>query len=362
MKIIFCGLKYEYGVPSRGLSFEYYNFYDTLMKMNNGGHSVVHFPFDVYYRELGQRGMNQKLLEYVRNHQPDLIFFFLFNDEFQKDVLLYIKNELKITTFNWFADDHWRFYNFSRYWAPFFSFVSTTDAESIPRYHKFGIYNVVQTQWGFNHFLYQIPSDFDFEKVIYQFDVSFVGQNHSNRERIVKFLRSNGIDVACFGRGWASGRLEFNEMLKVFRNSKINLNFSRASGGFKPRILASILVTRRCDRKIRLQPISRLPQNIKATIHRFGKQIKGRMFEIPGSGGFLITEKAGNISDYFIEDKEIVVFDSPKELLEKIRYYLGNDSLRKEIAYNGFRRAISEHTYEHRFNNIFKQIGLKKQE
>jgi len=360
MKIIFCGLKYEYGVPSRGLSFEYYNFYDTLKKMNNGEHIVVHFPFDVYYRELGQKGMNQKLLECVRKHKPDLIFFFLFNDEFQKDVLMYIKNELKITTYNWFADDHWRIYNFSRYWAPFFSYVSTTDKEAIPIYHRFGIYNVIQTQWGFNHFLYKLPADFDFDKANYQYDVSFVGQNHSNRARIVKFLKRSGIVVSCFGRGWQSGRLQFEQMLKVFRSSKINLNFSRASGGFKLRSLASIFLTRRCDQKIRFQPIIRVPQNFVATIHRFGKQIKGRNFEIPGAGGFLLTERARDISDYFVEDREIVVFDSKEDLLEKIKYYLVNESLRKEIAYNGFRRAITEHTYEQRFNDIFKRIGLLK--
>lgn len=362
MKILFCGLKYEYGVPTRGLSFEYYNFYDTLFKMENGKHSVLHFPFDVYYRELGQKGMNRKLLEYIENFKPDLVFFFLFNDEFLKEVLLHIKNDLKITTFNWFADDHWRFYNFSRFWAPYFSFVSTTDQNAIRKYHKYGIYNVIQTQWGFNHFLYQIPSDFDFDNIKYKYELTFVGQNHSNRAKFVEHLKINGIKISCFGRGWETGRITFDEMLNVFRSSRINLNFSRASGGFKLRSLASLFLTRRCDQKIRFQNLLRLPQNISATIHRFGKQIKGRIFEIPGSGGFLLTENVENISDYFLPEKEISVFDSPDDLLAKVKYYLSNESLRKEIAYHGFKRAIREHTYEQRFIDIFKKIGLYNME
>ncbi|MEJ5286475.1 MAG: hypothetical protein CH6_2175 [Candidatus Kapaibacterium sp.] len=359
MKIVACCLKYEYGDPTRGLSFEYYNFLDTLIKMENGKHTVIHFPFDEFYKSLGRNKMNEKLVEVVKEHKPDLVFFFLFNDEFRKDALLYIKNELGIPTFNWFADDHWRFYNFSRFWAPMFSYVATTDSQAIKRYHKYGIYNVIKSQWAVNHFLYKVPDDFNFDDEP-KFSVTFVGQKHSNRATLISFLKQNGIDVQCFGRGWDSGRVSFEKMLEIFRTSRINLNFSNSSGSFRLRSLATLFLTRRIDMKIRLNRLDRLHLHTLSFYNRFTKrQIKGRVFEIPGSGGFLLTQDADNLRDYYVDGKEIAIFDNQKDLLEQVKFYLNNETLRKEIAYNGYHRTLREHTYEQRFKEIFKQIGLK---
>lgn len=358
MKIVVCCLKYEYGFPERGLSFEYYNFLDTLKKMDGGAHTVIHFPFDEIYKKFGREVMNLKLIELVQKERPDLVFFFLFSDEFKKDVLLYLKNDLKVTTFNWFADDHWRFFNFSRFYAPLFSYVSTTDLESFKRYKKYGIDNVIKTQWGFNHYIYKLPDNYDF-KTCCGFDVTFVGQNHSNRARYVCFLKKNGINVQCWGSGWENGRLSFENMIEIFRNSKINLNFSASSAKFDHLTFAKIFLRRRIDMKLRFYPLGQIPSNIKSIYHRIkSKQIKGRIFEIPGSGGFLLTENADNLSDYFVDGKEIVIFEDKYDLLQKVKFYLKNEELRQEIAYNGYLRAIREHTYEARFKEIFRKIGL----
>ncbi|MFN3307215.1 MAG: glycosyltransferase [Candidatus Kapaibacteriota bacterium] len=362
MVIVVCCLKYEYGYPERGFSFEYYNFLDTLRKMDEGKNKIIHFAFDEIYQKYGRTRMNTQLVEVVRQHSPDLVFFFLYNDEFSKDVLLYLKNELRVTTFNWFADDHWRFYNFSRHWAPYFTFVSTTDSEAISKYHKFGINNVIKTQWGFNHYLYKKPEDFDLSgEIKYKFDVTFVGQKHSNRASLIKYLTNRNVPVDCWGKGWANGRLPFERMLEVFRLSKINLNFSNASGGLSLRSLASVFITRRIDHRLRLQPIRMFPDNILSTFHRiFGKQIKGRVFEIVGSGGFLLTQNADNLGEYFVDGKEIAVFNNKQELLKKINFFLKNEELRKEITLNGYLRALKEHTYEARFKELFKKMNLIK--
>ena len=34
MRVLFCGLKYEYGKPELGLSFEYQNFFEVLKNMS----------------------------------------------------------------------------------------------------------------------------------------------------------------------------------------------------------------------------------------------------------------------------------------------------------------------------------------
>jgi len=44
--------------------------------------------------------------------------------------------------------------------------------------------------------------------------------------------------------------------------------------------------------------------------------------------------------------------------LLKIRYYLEHDEEREKIAMAGYQRTLGEHTYEKRFEQIFKTIGL----
>ncbi len=56
MEILYVGLKYDHGDPTRGSSFEHNNFYDTLSWMSE--HEVVYFPFDEVMLEQGRDGMN----------------------------------------------------------------------------------------------------------------------------------------------------------------------------------------------------------------------------------------------------------------------------------------------------------------
>ena len=87
-------------------------------------------------------------------------------------------------------------------------------------------------------------------------------------------------------------------------------------------------------------------------------QIKGRNFEVPGCGGFL-TDHIQRLEDFYNLESEVVCYDLIDDLIEKIQFYLAHESLRKEIALAGYRATMERHTYVHRFNQIFRQIGLK---
>lgn len=65
-----------------------------------------------------------------------------------------------------------------------------------------------------------------------------------------------------------------------------------------------------------------------------------RSFEIPASGGFMLAERTEEHRLYFKEDEEAVYFESFDEMLNKIRFYLGHESLRAKIAEAGYRRCI----------------------
>jgi len=79
---------------------------------------------------------------------------------------------------------------------------------------------------------------------------------------------------------------------------------------------------------------------------------------VPACGGFLLTGRSAHLEAYYEPDREVVVFDGPDELVDKARYYLSHESERVRIAEAGLRRTLAEHTYEQRFAEIFRRMGL----
>ncbi len=309
-KILYCGMKHDYGFRERGMSYEHHNFHGTLVEM---GYKVEYFDYMELFLAHGKKKMNQLLLERVEKFKPDLLFCTLFTDEFEPVVLKHISENTATVTFNWFADDDWRFDPFSKHWAPLFNWCSTTSRSAFPKYLKLGYNRIMLTQWGFS------PKIYKKFKLPMKYGVSFVGQAHGNRKQVISKLRSSGLDVHCFGFGWENGRVSQDEMVRIFNQSKINLNLSQVSS-------ASAV------------------------------QTKGRDFEVPGCGGFLLTGKAQGIEDYFQPGKEIAVYDSIPDLVEKARHYLSHEKERSAIAIAGYKRAQKEHTYKKRLWEIFSRM------
>lgn len=87
-------------------------------------------------------------------------------------------------------------------------------------------------------------------------------------------------------------------------------------------------------------------------------QIKGRTFEVPGSGGFLLTERVPHLADYFDIGREVAVFEGADDLLDQVDRWLGDEEARGRVAQAGYQRVMREHTYDHRFEAIFRTAGL----
>jgi spore maturation protein CgeB len=316
-KILYVAMRYDYGKPERGTSFEFNNFYRTLIHLVP---NIVEFDFMTVLQELGREEMNRRLIRVADEEKPDMAFFVLFTDEIALETIASISR--KCVTFNWFCDDHWRFESFSRHYAPGFAYVSTTDRLSVPKYNRIGYTNVIPTQWACNHFDY-FPLSGEEKK----FDVTFVGQPHGNRRSTIHYLNRRGIRVDAFGQGWERGRVAQEEMIRIFNASRINLNLSNSSW------------------------------NIHSLL-RGRQQIKGRNFEVPGCGGFLMTNHVDGLEDYYVLGEEIVCFRRRREMLEKLQYYLSHEGERESIARCGYLRTIRDHTYEKRFREIFARMGF----
>jgi hypothetical protein len=70
-----------------------------------------------------------------------------------------------------------------------------------------------------------------------------------------------------------------------------------------------------------------------------------RLFEATGTGALLVTEAAPNLRDYFEPGREIVTYDHPDALMEKLSHYLDHDAERIANASAGQRRTLRDHTY-----------------
>jgi spore maturation protein CgeB len=369
MRILYVGMKYDYGKPVQGYSFEHYNFYHSLFNM---GHEILYFDFMTLMQEHGKEWMNRRLLDVVEAEKPDLMFTVLFTEELDKTGIRTISENTDTVTLNWFCDDHWRFDNFSRHWASCFNWVITTAKSALPKYREIGYKNVIKSQWGCNPFLYRKIN------LPLKYDVTFVGQPHGDRRRTIQLLREAGIDFRAWGIGWDSGRLSQEEMIRVFNQSRINLNLSNASVyiqndpimnkaigsiarsldfvpfGSRIRTLGAHCILAMKSREVKTKNAGRTND----TCQNNSDQIKGRNFEIPGCGGFTLTGKADNLDEYYEIGKEVVCFKDTNDLVDKVHYYLKNEDERMVIAQAGYERTIREHTYVHRFTEIFRHIGL----
>ena len=107
-------------------------------------------------------------------------------------------------------------------------------------------------------------------------------------------------------------------MMKVFRHSKINLNFTGVS-------------------------YINLFDQEHSSQWNF-KQIKGRCQEIALNGGFVMTEEAFGINKLFNTENEITTFSDGTELLNKVKYFLANQSEREEYRQNAYKRARNDYT------------------
>ncbi|HUX35675.1 MAG TPA: glycosyltransferase [Candidatus Paceibacterota bacterium] len=355
MKIIYTGIQYSFYKKAAGLSFEHNNFYLSLK--NFPGAEIKYFPFDRIL-EVGKKEFNEGLLEAVKEWQPDLLFVFMLTDEVSKDTLLKIRHETNTKTLAWFSDDTWRFWSYSRWWAPYFDWVVTVYDESFEWYQKLGFKNVIKSCWAANTELYKPSSVIGNQSSDTGPDVSLIGSWNKSRQRVVDAIRKAGIKVSTFGAGWGNGRIPEDEMIKFFGNSKINLGLNQPNMDYSLKSLGKLFFRRSVNRIV--PDFWHFFINLKSfSMGHNLSQIKGRMFEIPACGGFLLTGYAKGLERYYEIGKEIVVYKDEKEIPELVKYYLEHEEERKKIARAGYERTIKDHTYEKRFLEIFKKIGLK---
>ena len=94
--------------------------------------------------------------------------------------------------------------------------------------------------------------------------------------------------------------------------------------------------------------------NLNMTIPNIKTGIPLRVWDIMGAGGFVLTNHQLELDMYFEDGKDLVTYSNNHDMLEKIKFYLENDSLRNEIAARGADKVRKYHTYDERIKYMLQ--------
>jgi len=323
MKILYIGLLYNYGKKAEGFSYEHFNLEAGFKDCADRGM----FQVDSLYPDECSN-IHSAALELVIDGGYDAIFHVAFNEHLdfpESAAKLAIKKEIPVI--QWDCDSSWRFGHWIQPRKDRVSHFVTTHSRTVEWYERFGM-KIIKSQWGGSPYYHPKGGDI-------QYDVTFVGQKHGRmpdgrflRSEIVDSILASDIQIDLFGNYWEGyenwhGYLtSFHDMIDVFDTSKICLNLSN-------------------------------PWH-----HGTMPQIKGRHFEIPQTGRLQVCTPADDLESYFEDGKEIVIAKTPAELIEKLQYYLDNEEERETIAKAGRDRMLADHQWYHRFERIFKEVGI----
>ena len=159
-------------------------------------------------------------------------------------------------------------------------------------------------------------------KTNFKYDVTFVGAKYGWRPKFIEKLQRKGLDVVCFGNNWPNGPLSNKDMIKLYSESRINLGFSGI--GHSKRLMC----------------------------------LKGRDFEVTMSGGLYLCQNNPELSEVYEIGKEILTYRNTEDCYEKISYLLDNPDAADRIRSAGYLRAIRDHTYEKRWSEVFRKLGI----
>lgn len=317
MRILLAIARFDYGKVERGDSYEYTSWYGPLTGL---GHEVEVFDTFGPGRAGDPTATGNALLENAADCQPDLVLTMLIEDEIPMGAIDALRRERQVA--NWFSDDTWRFWAFSRHIAHHFSWVVTTSVKAKLAYDRMTGVTAHLSPWGYD------PGTFHPVDVEPTIDVGFVGQRYGRRERIVDRLEANGITVTARGSGWPAGRIDTSDLAAQFASTRVNLNFLESSAGPFQRLGIRARGSWRADR----------------LITRFvspPRQLKARPFEVTACGGFLLTNDVPELHEFFRAGSEVVLFRRESDLRRSIEYYLEHDEERRAIAGAGMERSVA---------------------
>ncbi|HKM35324.1 MAG TPA: DUF3880 domain-containing protein [Lachnospiraceae bacterium] len=101
---------------------------------------------------------------------------------------------------------------------------------------------------------------------------------------------------------------------------------------------------------------SKINLNITLKILQSGMPL--RALDVMGAGGFLLSNYQEELMDNFVPEKDLVLYTSIEDAVDKASFYLHHEDLRQTIAQNGHNKVCENFNYDKQLSIVFKQAGL----
>jgi spore maturation protein CgeB len=211
------------------------------------------------------------------------------------------------------------------------------------------------------------------------YDVTFVGQRYADRAELLHHLHANAIAVRAWGAGWQSRkRLDFAHVKAavalvederwdgVRRIVRRRLTPSTSPVAVADNVDTSIFGGPRLLQRDLVTMFSRSRLSLgfatAGDSHRSAQRLthlRLREFEAPMSGALYLTEHQDELAEYFTPGEEVLTYSDRDDLLDKARYYLAHHEQAERVRRAAFKRARQQHTWQHRFSELFARLGLR---
>jgi spore maturation protein CgeB len=166
----------------------------------------------------------------------------------------------------------------------------------------------------------------------YTSDIVLIATWFKERGMLVKDILESGLKIKVYGNGW-----EKDKNLKKIQH------------------IVSLGINHTAYKKI--------IQNAKIAICLPSEEnqddITNRSLEIPTLGSLLLAKKTKTHSEFFIDNKEAVFFKNNKDCINKCRFLLQHEKIRKKIAQNGRLKMFKNRKkilFEYKIKYIFNKI------
>lgn len=302
------------------------------------GHVVEHFDHTRLSDEIGQDACGERFVSQVRQGGYDLVMYQTGGrDQMARGAIKEAARHAPIVAFN--SDDDWQWESYSSVIAPLFTYVATTYPHIYER-HRGACGNLILSQWG----ALDLYADHSRRKDL---DFTFAGQIYRNRvPELRKLWWHAGLKVYGLGsiRIWCppfNNRRFRDATARVIPSLNRPIDFENVNGIWNR------------------SRISYTPMG--ASVNPSLWQIKSRAFEMGLSGTLMLCQPSPGLERYYEPGKEFVPFHDPAECIGLARHYLRNEPERRRIAEAYYRRTRAEHMWEHRWEQLFADVGLAAQ-
>ena len=94
--------------------------------------------------------------------------------------------------------------------------------------------------------------------------------------------------------------------------------------------------------------------NISGSFRAAKSAIPLRALDVMGCGAFLLSSPQAEVLEHFEDGKELAIYHSEAEAVDKAGYYLEHDDERKKVALAGYEKVKRDFGYKDRFAKMFE--------